>query len=98
MTYPTDIPGFQAALVALVTPPAEAADAVFAAQGAVSPVLQCVQVLAALSPHVESLNLEAAQLLASAAHLILVGGWHGRGAEALAARDAALDRIAELSA
>lgn len=79
----------QAATDAVVT-------ALQAAQATVSPVPQCGQIVDALKPHVEILGLDAARLLACAAHLILTNSWLGRAEEADEVRDQARARIAAL--
>jgi hypothetical protein len=98
MTHPTDIPSFRAALGAIARDdvPEEAAEAIAAAQMVVSPVPQCGQVIDALKPHVATLALPAAQVLAGAAHLVLTNAWLGRGEEADGVRDQARARIAAL--
>lgn len=98
MAHPTDIPAFRAALgeIELDGMPEDVVDAIAAAQTVVSPVPQCGQVIDALKPHVATLGLKAAQVLAGAAHLVLVNSWLGRSEEADGVRDQARARIAEL--
>lgn len=98
MTHPTDIPGFQVALGALDTGdvPEAAVDAVLDAQSKVSVVIQCGSVLDALKGSVAELELDAARVLAGAAHLVLTNGWLGRAGEADTVRDQARARIAAL--
>jgi hypothetical protein len=96
--HPTDIPAFQSAIGALDTDsaPEAAQDALLVAQTAGSVVTQCGGVLDALSPHVATLSLAEARVLAGAAHLVLTNGWLGRAGEADGVRDAARARIAAL--
>ncbi len=107
MTHPNDIPGLRALLSTIDAgdlptiagdPTATAAivTAIEAAQGTVSAVPQCGQIIDALKPHVEILGLSAARLLACAAHLVLTGSWLGRAEEADEVRDQARARIAVL--
>lgn len=72
------------------------AAAVEAAQAMASPVPASNLVLDTLKDHTAELGLAAARVLAGAAHLVLVNGWHGRAAEADEIRTAARARIAAL--
>lgn len=106
MNHPTDISTFTAALNGLApsdlpTVEGDAPDAPWQAiQGAQlqpSVVPQCGVVLDTLKPHVETLSLKAAQVLAGAAHLVLHHKFLGRMEEADGVRDDARARIAELT-
>lgn len=68
------------------------------AQHTGSVVPQCGLVLDALYPHVASLSLPAAKVLAGAAHLVLLHNYMSRASEADTARDAARVRIQMLEA
>jgi hypothetical protein len=76
MTYPNTIPDFRTALLAYV-PDETISEALYAAQSQASPVVQAVSVFDLLSP-IADLDQEGLALLLGAAHLIAVGGWHGK--------------------
>ena len=69
---------------------ADAAEAFAAAQLRASPVDKIVGAFDALQGHVEALDAEGLAVLASCAQQIVLNGFHGKGAEALAIRDAAI--------
>ena len=80
MTYPTTIPDFRTALLTY-EPAEDYAEAIYTAQAAGSPVVQAVDVFAALRAAVD-LDQPGLSLLLGAAHLIASGGWHGKAGDA----------------
>ena len=88
--YPTELMPTADGVLAYMTPPAEAAEAFAAAQVHLSPVVRIVGAFDALRGHVEALDVEGLAVLASCAQQIALNGFHGKGAEALAVRDAAI--------
>lgn len=90
MTYPTELIPTANGVQSYTTPPTEAADAFAAAQMKASPVDRIVGAFDALREHVEALDAEGLAVLASCAQQIVINGFHGKGAEALTVRDAAI--------
>jgi len=78
--YPTTIPAFRDALLAY-TPADDHAEAIYAAQGQASPVVQCVDVFNALKA-APDLSQAGLSLLLGSAHLIASNGWFGLAGEA----------------
>ena len=92
--YPTDLIPTANGVTSYATPPAPAADAFLAAQLRPSPVDKIVGAFDALRPHVATLDADGLAVLASCAQQIVLNGFHGKGVEALAARDSALALMA----
>lgn len=90
MSYPTELIPTANGVMSYTTPPEEAAEAFAAAQLRASPVDKIVGAFDALQGHVEALDAEGLAVLASCAQQIVLNGFHGKGAEALAIRDAAI--------
>lgn len=93
---PTITAGGDISETAAETMTAAIATTITNAQAAGSVVTASGLVLDGLAPHVSVLSLDAARVLAGAAHLVLTGNWLGRAAEADTLRDAARARIAAL--
>lgn len=96
--YATTISDFRAALLNY-QPPAEFEPAIYSAQAAASPVVQCVETFGALKGAAD-LDQPGLSLLLGAAYLIAAGGWHGKDASPgeaatiLAARAGDLEALA----
>lgn len=88
--YPTELMPTAEGVQAYTTPPEEAAEAFAYAQAQLSPVVRIVGAFDALRGHVEALDAEGLAVLASCAQQIALNGFHGKGVEALAVRDAAI--------
>lgn len=88
--FPTELIPTANGVQSYMTPPEAAAEAFAAAQAQVSPVVRIVGAFDALRGHVEALDAEGLAVLASCAQQIVLNGFHGKGAEALAVRDAAI--------
>lgn len=88
--YPTELIPTANGVMSYATPPDDAAEAFAAAQLRASPVDKIVGAFDALQGHVAALDAEGLAVLASCAQQIVLNGFHGKGAEALAIRDAAI--------
>lgn len=93
-SYPTELIPTANGVTSYTTAPEEAAEALAAAQLRLSPVDKIVGAFDALAPHVDVLDEDGLAVLASCAEQIVLNGFHGKAAEALAARDAAIARMA----
>jgi hypothetical protein len=89
-SYPTELLPTANGVQSYTTPPEDAATAFTAAQLKASPVDRIVGAFDALRPHVEALDADGLAVLASCAEQIVLNGFHGKGAEALTVRDAAI--------
>lgn len=78
--YPNTITDFRAALLNY-QPAAEFEPAIYSAQAASSPVVQCVETFNTLKG-AANLDQPGLSLLLGAAYLIAAGGWHGMAGEA----------------
>ena len=92
--YPTELIPTANGVMSYATAPEDAAEAFAAAQLRPSPVDKIVGAFDALKGHVEALDAEGLAVLASCAQQIVLNGFHGKGVEALAARDSALALMA----
>jgi hypothetical protein len=97
LQYPTETAALRQAILAYVTAPAEAADAIERAQMSISIVVACDTVFNALAPRVGELDRDGAAVLAGCAEQMLVHGWMHRGAETLAVLNAAKARLEQLA-
>lgn len=88
--YPTDLIPTANGVTSYTTPPAGAAAALAEAQAKASPVDRIVGAFDALKAHVADLDEDGLAVLASCAEQIVLNGFHGKGAEALPVRDAAI--------
>jgi hypothetical protein len=95
MSYPTDMPAFQAALQAWAPP--EPFEAAILAALALPPVPQVVAVFDALKPAAETLDAQGLALFVGAAWLMSRHSFSSRNDEALAALTAGVVRLAALS-
>jgi hypothetical protein len=90
MPYPTELIPTANLVQSYMGAPSEAADAFAEAQMKASPVDRIVGAFDALKGHLAILDVEGAELLAACAEQIVVNGFHGKSAEALPIRDAAI--------
>lgn len=88
--YPKDLVPTANGATAYATPPEAAAEAYAAVYAKASPVDRIVTAFDALKNHVEALDAEGLAVLASCAQQIVLNGFHQKGEEALAVRDAAI--------
>lgn len=94
MPYPTELMPTANGVQSYTTAPEAAADALAAAQLKASPVERIVGAYDALKDHVATLDADGLDVLASCAQQIVLNGFHGKGAEALSVRDAAIAAMA----
>jgi len=94
MSYPTELIPTANGVQSYTTPPEDVAAAYEAASLKVSPVDRIVGAFDALQDQIEALDAEGLAVLASCAEQIVINGFHGKGAEALAIRDAAIAAMA----
>jgi hypothetical protein len=90
MTYPTELIPTANGVTSYVTAPEAAATAFAAAQAKASPVDKIVFAFDVLKDHIGELDADGLDVLASCAEQIVLNGFHGKGAEALPVRDAAI--------
>lgn len=90
MSYPTELMPTANGVQSYTTAPTEAAEAFGVAQLQASPVDRIVGAFDALKDHVDDLDAAGLAVLASCAQQIVLNGFHGKGAEALTIRDAAI--------
>lgn len=94
MSYPTELIPTANGVQSYTTPPEDVADAYQAASMKASPVDRIVGAFDALKDQIEALDAEGLAVLASCAQQIVINGFHGKGAEALTVRDAAIAAMA----
>ena len=88
--YPTELMPTAIGVQSYGTPPEAAEGAFAAAQLKVLPVDRIIGAFDALKDHIDVLDADGLDVLASCAQQIVLNGFHGRGVEALAVRDAAI--------
>lgn len=94
MPYPTELIPTANLVQSYMGAPSEAADAFALAQTRASPVDRIVGAFDALKAHIEILDGGGLEVLAATAEQIVVNGFHGKSAEALPIRDAAIAALA----
>lgn len=90
MSYPKDLIPTANGVNSYTTPPDGAAEAYYAAVAKPSPVDKIVGAFEALRGHVDALNADGLAVLASCAEQIVLNNFHGKAADALPVRDAAI--------